>query len=281
MREWIRMLIILLLGCLFLAPAALAEDVCTVKDASAVTRLTTECSYLRVKLPLESETNVTLSVWDEWGYLIYQRNYGMCSGTFSSRDVHLPLEGDSCEYTVILTTDGGEYSFTVIREMAMITDSSVYAGGATLRELVDGSSRKYAVVLDLDALQKETLTAPMMAAGMQIGEVVFAADQGMLTVSATLTVDGQIDKANVYIATDALTAQTLGTNHFTGIKTRLERAVDLADAPYAAVMVQLTVTYDPATAQAFDVGREEKKTLEQLMKNWQLMQLMTANEAVG
>ena len=100
-------------------------------------------------------------------------------------------------------------------------------------------------------------------------------------ISAVLTVDGQIDKANVYIATDAITAQTLGSSRFSGMKTKLNRTIDLGDAPYAAVMVQLTVTYDPATAQAFELGREEQRNLTELTENWQLMQMTTANEAVG
>ena len=100
-------------------------------------------------------------------------------------------------------------------------------------------------------------------------------------IAAVLTVDGQIDKANVYIATDAITAQTLGSSRFSGMKTKLNRTIDLGDAPYAAVMVQLTVTYDPATAQAFELGREEQRNLTELTENWQLMQMTTANEAVG
>lgn len=281
MRKLFRMLILFLMLCLLSVPAALAEDVCTVQDASAASHVTTECAYLRVQYPLEGESNVTLTVYDEWGYLIYQRNYGLCSGAFRSGDVHLPLDGESCDYTVTLTTDSGEYVFTVTREMAMITDSAVYAGGATLRELVGGSSRKYALVLDLHEMNGQTLTVPMLASGMQVGEVTFSVQGGALTASASLTAQGQIDKANVYIASDALTAQTLGTNHFSGIKTRLDRATDLENAPYAAVMVQLTVTYDPAGAKAFRMGKAEEEAYEELLENWQLMQMLTANEAVG
>jgi len=279
MRSLTRMLM-LFLTCLLLTVPALAEDVCTVKDASAVTRVTTECAYLNVQCPLEA-SGVTITVRDEWGYLIYQRNYGACSGNFRSGDIHLPLEGDSADYTVTLAADGVEYVFTVTREAAKITDSAVYAGGLTLKELNGGSSRKYAVVLDLDTMNQETAIAPMIAGGMQIGEVYFSVRDGQLTVSAVLTVDGAIDKSNVYIATDAITAQTLGASRFSGTKTKLNRTIDLGDAPYAAVMVQLTVTYDPATAQAYSVGREEQKLLKELEENWRLMQMTTANEAVG
>lgn len=281
MRKWFRMLMLSLLClCLGAAPS-LAEDVCTVEDAFAVSQITTDASYLRVLCPLADTSSVTLTVRDEWGTLIYQRNYGTCSGTFRSGDIHLPLQGNGCEYAVTLSTASGEHTFTVMRQMPRLTDSAVYAGGVTLRELTEGSAHKYAVVLDLHALNEETLTAPILADGTQLGEVYFSVQEGTLTVTASLTADGQIDKANVYIATDALTAATLGTNRFCGMKTRLERTADLGDAPYAAVMVQMTVTYDPATAQAYELTRAEEETLAQMLADWQLMQLVTANEAVG
>lgn len=281
MRKLKRMLTLLLTLCLLLPAAALAEDVCVVEDASAATHVTTGCPYLQVQCNLPGETDVILSVHDEWGGLIYQRYYADCSGTFRSRDVHLPLEGDSIDYNVTLATADGEYTFTVTREQPMLTDTAVYAGGLTLQEMNGGSSRKYAVVLDLDALNEETAIAPMLAGGMQIGEVYFSVLDGTLTVSAALSVEGRIDKANVYIATDAITASTFGANRFTGTKTRLDKAIPLGDAPYAAVMVQLTVTYDPAGAQPFRMGDAEEEACLELQEDWQLMQLMTANEAVG
>ena len=276
-----RLLCVLLLFCLLPLSAAMAEDVCTVEDASAAVHVTTECAYLQVCCPLAEAGNVTLTVHDEWGYLIYQRNYGSCDGTFRSGDVHLPLDGSSCDYQVTLSTPSGEYTFTVTREMANVTDSAVYAGGATLKELVDGSSRKYAVVLDMNALNGQTMVAPMLASGTQVGEVIFTVKNGELTVSANLTVDGQIDKAAVSVATDALTAKTLGEKRFSGISAGLNTAINLTGTPYAAVMVQLTVTYDPATAQAWEMSSAEEKLLTMILENWQLMQENTANEAIG
>lgn len=282
MRRMKRMLplflsVLLLLG----AAPALAEDVCTVKDALNAGTVTTDKAYLCIRCELPAEGDVTVSVEDEWGYLIYERNYGTRSGAFRSGDIHLPLEGETSRYAVTVETAGGSNTFTVIREMAMITDSAVYAGGLTLKEMVDGSKRKYAVVLDLDELNEETAIVPMLAGGMQVGEVYFTVLDGTLTVSAALLAEGEIDKANVYIATDAITAQTLGTSRFTGMKTKLNREIDLGRTPYAAVMVQLTVTYDPATALAWKMTREEEKAYEELLEDWELMQLMTANEAVG
>ena len=270
------MCLMLLLLCLPLA--ARAEDVCVVADASNAAYLATGCSYLRVECPLADTTDVTLSVRDEAGALIYQRVYGNCSGNFRSRDIYLPLEGDGCDYTVVMSTANGEYAFTVRREQAMLTDSAVYASGLSLKELCGGSSRKYAVVLDLDAMNRETVVLPLLADGMQVGEAYLTVQNGSLTVSAALTAEGVIDKANVYIATDAITANTLGTSQFVGMKTRLDRTVNLGDAPYAAVMVQLTITYDPATAEDAGAATLSK---EEMRQNWRLMQQTTANEAVG
>lgn len=280
MRKMVRILTLMLICCLLL-PAARAEDVCVVQDAAAASRVTTDRPYLRVRCDLPGEMEVTLTVHDQWGSLIYQRYYGLCSGSFESRDVHLPLEGEGCDYTVTLQAGEAEHTFTVTREMPLLTDTSVFAGGMSLRELNGGSSRKYAVVLDLCALNQGTATAPMLAEGKKIGEVYFSVLDGVLTVSASLFAEGEIDKANVYIATDAITASTLGSNRFAGIKTRLNRSIDLGDAPYAAVMVQLTVTYDPESAEMYQMTPAEQEDYLELQENWQLMQMVTANEAVG
>ena len=93
--------------------------------------------------------------------------------------------------------------------------------------------------------------------------------------------DGRIDKANVYIATDAITAGSLGSSRFSGVKTKLDREIRLGGSPYAAVMVQLTVTYDPANAAPFRMGESEREAWVRLVEDWSLMQRMTANEAVG
>lgn len=281
MRKWIRMLILFLLLMLLPAAAALAEDVCTVKDAMSATCITTDRAYLRLQCDLADECPVTITVRDAWGTLVYQRDYSARSGAFRSGDIYLPLDSESCEYYISLLAGSQQNTFTVIREMAMISDTGVYAAGLTLKDMMDDSRRKYAVVLDMDALNEETAVAPMLASGMQIGEVYFSVLDGVLSVDALLTAEGSIDKATVYIAPDAITATTLGSTHFTGIKSKLAREVDLGDTPYAAVMVQLTVTYDPATAQRFKIGQEEEEALEEMLNAWELMQLTTANEAVG
>lgn len=273
-----RNILLLVLTLLCLTFPALAEDVYTVADASSASAFTTDRSYLCVKYPLAGETHVTLTIRDEWGDLCYQRDYGLCEGTFRSEDVYLRLDGAEAVYTVTLQVGDETHRFTVTREMARLTDSGVYAHGLPLDELNGRSSRKYAVIIDVDALDGSTLTVPLVSDGMQLGYANYSVDGGTLRISAVLTVDGEIDKSTVYVAADAVTAQTLGTNHFSGRKTKLNRDIDLSGTPYAAVMLQLTVSYDAAAAQAWQPDRLYQKQQADL---WELMQMTTANEAVG
>ena len=273
----LRLLLSLLLLTLLAAPA-LAEDVCVVKDASSAGHVSTDCSYLRVMCPLAGETPVTLTIRDGWGYVIYQRDYGMCRGSFRSEDVYLRLDGASATYAVTLSCGDAAYQFRVTREAPRLTDSGVSAHGVALADLTGKRSNKFAVLIDVYALEGSTLTVPLVSQGVQLGYANLTVRNGELTVSATLTVDGVIDKGSVYVARDAVSAATLGTNRFTGTKAKLNRAVDLGRTPYAAVLVQLTVTYDAATAQAW---QEDPWYLQEQYDLWDMMQLTTANEAVG
>lgn len=269
---------LLLLLLTLLAVPALAEDVCVVKDASAADRITTDCSYLRVLCPLQNEVPVTLTIRDGWGYVVYQRDYGVRSGSFRSEDVYLRLDGASTTYSVTLACGSTEHQFRVTREAPRLTDSGVSAHGLSLSEITGKRGNKFAVIIDVYALEGSTLTVPLVSQGVQLGYANLTVDDCELTVSATLTVDGVIDKGAVYVARDAVSAATLGTNRFTGTKAKLNRAIDLGRTPYAAVLVQLTVTYDAATAQAW---QEDPWYLQDQHDLWEMMQLTTANEAVG
>lgn len=275
----LRIPIALLTLLLMLAAApALAEDVYVVKDASAAGSLSTDCSYLRVCCPLSGESPVTLSIRDGWGYLVYQRDYGACRGTFRSEDVYLPLEGASTRYSVTLSCGGSVHEFSVTRVAPRLTDSHVTACGLSLTDVTGKRDNRFAVIIDAWALEGSTLTVPLVSGGMQVGYASITVSGGEVTVSAALTVDGKIEKSTVYVARDAVTAATLGANRFTGVKTKLNRAADLDGTPYAAILVQLTVSYDAATAQPF---REDPWFSQEQQDLWEMMLLTTASEAVG
>ena len=275
--KFLRLLCALLLLTLLAVPA-LAEDVCTVQDASTASSVTTDCSYLRVRCPLGGSVPVTLAIRDTWGYLVYQRDYGVCSGSFRSEDVYLPLDGASAVYTVTLTCGGESHQFRVTRSAPRLTDTGVTASGLSLAELTGRRGNKFAVIIDVYALEGSTLTVPLVSSGMQLGYANLTVEDGRLTVSCMLTVDGKIEKSAVYVARDAVTARTLGDNRFTGTKAKLNRAIDLHGTPYVAVMVQLTVSYDAATAAPW---QEDRWFLQEQRDLWDMMLLTTANEAVG
>lgn len=272
------LVLLLALVCAGWMTAALAEDVYFVQDAADVSRVTTDCGYLRVGCQLHGDQHVTMTIRDDWDSLYYQRDYGTQSGYFCSEDVYLRLDGDQSDYRVTVQTGDDAHSFRVTRQLPLVTDNNVYGHGLTLEEISSGSSRKFAVILDVDALEGEALTVPMLSDGVQLGYLTYEVMDGELTITAELSAYGTIDKATVYVARDAVTARTLGSKHYAGKKLRLDNPIDLSSTPYAAVLVQLTVSYDPTTAFAW---REDNEFLLQQQELWQLMQLMTANEALG
>jgi len=176
--------LLLLLVCLG-ATSALADDLCVVDDATCAGDVTTDCSYLRVKCPLEGEQEVTMSVYDAWGYLIHERSYGLRSGSFRSGDVYLPLNGASTVYTVYLQTGSETHTFRVTRIQPRMTDPGACAQGLPL-EIINEKTRsdKSAVIIDVDALEGSTFSVPLISAGMQIGYASFTVDGGALSVTA-------------------------------------------------------------------------------------------------
>ncbi len=260
-------------------PSLAAEDVMTVEDASASAAYTSDREYLRVLCPLTAEGAVTLTVTEGGGSIIYQRSYADQSGTFRSEDIYLPYNGGDTLYSVSVAEAGGSYDFTVTRVMPRLRDNAACSVGYPLSSLSGSGSWKTATLLDVGALEGSSMTVPLHASGAYtLGTVTFSVSGGALTVSAAVDggIDGSIDKAKVYVATTALEAQTLGTRDFSGAKGSLNSAISLDGSPYAAVYVNLTVSFD-----AGGVPGSPETTLDGQEELWLLMQQETANEAVG
>ncbi len=260
--------------------AALAEDVFTVSNANAAAaEVTVDRSYLRVTCPLDGEVNVVLTVSGPNG-VVYQRNYGLCSGEFRSEDVYLPLEGGETLYQVSLDAGGAVSGFTARRVVGRLRDQGGCSAGYPLSTLSGANTWRTATLLDIASLEGGSLTVPLNAANGAycLGTVTFSVSGGSVTVSTNLDsgVDGSVDGGTVYVATNALTAQTLGKKSFSGTKGKLNKAISLNGASYAAVYVKLTLSFDPATAPAC-----VETTLSDQDALWQTMLTVTPNEAVG
>lgn len=270
------LLLFLLLMCLTLP--ALADDVCTV-DASAASSVTCAESYLRLTCMIDGEQQVTVSVRDAGGSLQYQRDYGLCSGDFRSEDLYLRLDGSETLYQVTLQAGEKVYAFPVTRVMGRLTGNEACSVGYPLSRMGGGSSWKTATLIDVAALEGSSMTVPLYASGAYtLGSVTFTVSGGSVRAEAQISggIDGSIDKSAVYVATDALTARDLGTRRFSGPSGRLGESISLEGTPYAAVLVQLTVSFDPA-----GVPGSPETTLDGQGDLWQRMQDTTASEAVG
>lgn len=274
----LRLALFLVCGLLIFPVCALAGDVYTVGNADTAGPQTVDRNYLCVALSLDEARQVVLSVCDSADRLMYQRDYGVCAGAFLSEDIYLPLNGGEEEYTVTVALDGSAHSFRVTRVAEQVSANGVCSEGLLLSTLSGARGGKTVTLLDTDALEGSSETVPLVLDGVQLGAVTFSVRDGQVSVSADLWVDGRVEKSSVYVAKDALTAQTLGTSRYTGKKSKLNRSISLSGTPYAAVLVQLTISYDPTTAVAYQPDPSFLATQEQL---WTLMQQTTANEAVG
>lgn len=274
-----RMVLLILLTLLLgLCLTARADDVMQVSLPVSGT-VTSDCSYLRLTCQLSGEQAVTITVADASGQLHYQRSYGIRSGSFRSEDLYLRLSDAQTIYQVTLQAGDTVYSFPVKRVMPRLKNNEACSVGYPLPYLAGGSSWKSVTLLDVRSLEGDSLTVPLHASGAYtLGTVTFRVSGGKLKVTACLDggIDGSIDKSTVYVATDALTAQKLGTRSFNGRRGKLNESIPLDDTPYAAVLVVLTVSFDPAGVPGSP--RTEINGQDAL---WQLMQTHTANEAVG
>ena len=268
--------LLLALACLIFP--AYAEDTQTV-DVSAQSSVTTSASYLRVTCPVDGEQPVTITVTDAWGSPQYQKYYDLCSGTFRSEDIYLRLDGSQTVYNVTVQAGNAGYGLTVYRVMPRLAGNAACATGYPLSMLNGSNAWQSATILDIASLEGSSLTVPMHASdAYTLGTVTFSVSRGKLTVSATIDggIDGSIDSSRISVATNALQAQELGNRRFSGPTARLNERIDLDGTPYAAVLVELTVSFDPSGVPGSpDALQEGQDTL------WMQMQQSTANEAVG
>ncbi len=253
--------------------ADIAEDAWATGNA-----VTSDKSYLRVTCPAEG-ARVTLSIADAAGTLVYQRDYGECAGTFRSEDIYLKLQGSETTYHVSLWVGDCSYAFPIQRVMPRLVANAACAVGLPLQAMTGSSGWRSATLLDTAALEGRSLTVALHASNAyEIGTATFTISGGQLTISARLNdgVDGSIDKASIQVAVTALEAAQLARKSFLGQTAQLGQTIDLGGTPYAAVYLNLTVSFDPTGLP----GSPETE-LDGQRDLWQLMQTETANEALG
>lgn len=278
--------LLLTLSLLLCAASALGQEDVLVVNAYDIAEnawdsgnaVSSDRSYLRITCPTEGEA-VTLSVADASGSLVYQRDYGVCSGTFRSEDIYLKLIGSQTTYHVSLWVGERSYAFPIQRVMPRLIANAVCAVGLPLQDITGASGWKSATVLDVAAMEGRSLTVALHASNAyEIGTATFTVRGGQLTVLAQLNegVDGSIDKASVQVAVTALEAEHLARKSFLGQTAQLNQPIDLGGTPYAAVYLNLTVSFDPT-----GLPDSPEIELDGQRELWRRMQTETANEALG
>ena len=246
MKRWL----CVLLAMMMLLGTALAEDVCYVADVADESGLSTGCSYLRLKVPVEDEAPVLLTITGDNGRMVYSRDFGLCAGSFRTEDIYLALKGASTVYYVTLQVGDATYAFPVERVTSRISGGAACTAGYPLANMTGQDGWRTATLLQvIDG----TVIVPVCAVGAyEVGSAAFTVAEGKLTVSVTMddASDGAVDSAKVYVATTAEEAAQLGRNKFAGLTGKLDKAIPLGEAEIIAVYVKLAVSFDPGSAAA-------------------------------
>lgn len=259
--------------------SAMAEDTCVVDMDANPGVVSTDCGYLRLVCTLPEEAPVVITLWDGYGNLFYQRNYGLCVGDFRTEDIYLRLSGGETRYVAQLDCGSWSIQATVIRRLPRLRGNAACTVGYPLSALTGRDTWQSVTLLDAQALEGSSKTVSIHAAGAyDLGQATFSVSGGYLYVDAWLYdgVDDSIDSGSIQVATTSVAAQRLGSRGFSGPTGNLGQAIDLQGAEIVAVYVSLTVSFDPSgvmsSPQVQTGGQAEL---------WQRMVEQTESEAVG
>ena len=270
------LMVILLLSCL----PALADDVCRINGSALTDGIATDCSYVSISCPVQTPAQVLVSIYAPDGSLAWQYDYGERSADLTTDNIYLKLQGSSTTYTAVVRIGSKEYKFPVVRQMARLRGNAACSAGYPLSKITGSESWQSATILHVSAMEGQQLTVPVYASGKYVfGTATMTVHNGALTVSVETAagLNGSVDSAEIRVATDALTAQRIDGNRFSGTVSKPDKSIPLNGAEYAAVYVHLSVSFDPSTAS---VGIQTQPDEDQVSL-WKAMQDASALDSVG
>jgi len=244
LKKWLALLALAI--CLVFTTAS-ADDVLKIRIDS-VAYVETEKSYLCLQCELAEENDVMLSVTDADGRLVYQRNYGPCIGLFTSENIYLRMEDSASDYSIHLSSGATAYDLIVRKKVQRLKDNTACSVGLPLSQLNGRSSWQSVTLLDWNTLSSGPVTTPLHASGnVTLGNVTFSLSGNQLCVNASTDplADCEITSSSVYVASTRSEVESLGTQNFHGIHTGLGSGIAWPDSSVIAVLVQLTVSYNP------------------------------------
>ncbi|MBR3494583.1 MAG: hypothetical protein IKH38_04075 [Clostridia bacterium] len=238
---------ILILG-LLCAGTAMGEETFQL-DVSQTEETVTSSGFLQVICPAEPG-EVSLRVADENGIVYYAGITELAGTEFISDEIYLPLASGNANYTVSVETGGTRYETHLVRTLPRVENVSACAAGYPVQ---NGS----VTLLDVAELEAGTVTVPLVAGGVYgIGEVSYSLVNGALIARVRLDESAActITQSAVQVALNAADAMRLCASKNAGIQGMLEEEIPLMGAPFAAVHVRLTVSFDPAAQEATSSG---------------------------
>lgn len=231
--------------------AALAQDVCTIENPADGGEFTTDCDYITIGQALTGSEAVSLTIDGPSG-TVYQRDYGTVDDYFASEEIYLPLDGTGTRYDVTLEEDASvTTSFTVYRITGRLTDITASSAGLPLRTLSGADTWRTATLLDLRALEGNSMQVPVCAGdAYTFGYATFSVSGGSLYVTFQPEdgINPEISRTSLSVALTAEEAAQLGKRGFSGIRSDLGSWIPLNGAAYAAVYLRMTVSMDPSAA---------------------------------
>ncbi|MCR4882066.1 MAG: hypothetical protein K6A68_00710 [Clostridiales bacterium] len=268
---------ILLCLLLFIFPAH-ADDAYTlsIKDTPVAE---TDKNYIRISCPLDCAGDVTVTVGDSSGNVVYQRYYPSCEDLFRSEDIYLKQGSSQASYTVEVRTGDASYRSEVVCKSARLEDNTACTAGYPLNALTGKSSWLSATLLDLSSLEGSSETYPVHASNAYtLGSVTFSLNGGNLRVSY-LPPDSasvSVSSSTVEVALTSVDARALNTKSFHGIRSSLDTDIPVTGADIVCVLVRLNVSYLPdrlpGSPEITQYGQKER---------WEQMQAGTNSESNG
>lgn len=233
-------------------------------------------NYLCLTAEFGEPCDIQIVVSAPDGQMVYARNYGTCTSPFVSENIYLRLTGASADYLVSLQAGDRETQYQIHRVQPMLYDNTACSGGLRLRSISGADSWLTATILDLNALP---VTVPLYAGNAyQLGTVTYYRTGSVLMAQIDTRPDAEaiVTSGTMSVALTDVDAGLLGSNLFHGPVSSFNSGVDTGDAPYAAVLLTLSVSFNPETVSTAPIS--ELPGQEQL---WQLMQQFTDSESNG
>lgn len=250
--------------------------------------LSSASQYLQVTCAVPQEAEITVSITSQTtGTMVYQRNYGVCSGGFASDYIYLEGSGAQGAYTVTVQRGSEVIQIPYQHQLMYLTGNRAASAGIAMRSLGSGLSDSWVTgtLLDLDALTNSSMTVPLCASNQyQIGTVTISRSGDLLTVSSALTDSNavEITSQRLYLISNVSLLTSLSENALSGwaygLNQDISIAVNFTGVRYVLLYMPMKVDYDPNGLPAYTADPSFMATQQQWLNGlWE----QSANSAVG